>query len=192
MRPLLLASTSPFRKKLLEDAGFRFKTQKPLVDEEELKNKSKAPLKELPLFLAKAKAESLVKDFPDHIIIGSDQVALLGDTLLNKPKTKDEAMDRLQELSGKTHELLTAIAVYCDGHWKTHTERASMTMTSLAPEEIVNYVERDLPIGCAGGYKIESLGITLFESIQTKDHHSIVGLPLLALTRFLRELGFRL
>ena len=188
MSKVLLASTSPYRKKLMEQAGFQFTTQAPLVDEEQLKQENKIPVRELPLFLAKEKAKSLVKDFPNHIIIGSDQVAIIEGQQLNKPKTKEEAKQRLTQLSGKTHELLTAVAIWHQNQWKTHIEEARMTMQSLSEEEINSYIDRDLPLGCAGGYKIESLGVGLFAEIHTKDYHSIIGLPMLAICQFFRDI----
>ena len=188
MSKILLASTSPYRKQLLQQMGLSFDSRSPLANEEQLKEQSDLPAREIPLFLAKEKAKSLTQSYPDHSIIGCDQIAVLNDTMLNKPKSTDEAILRLQELSGKTHELVTALAVWNKDTWHTHVETAVMTMYLLSENEIMDYVRLDQPLGCSGAYKIECLGVRLFKSIETKDHHSIIGLPLLALGQILRDL----
>jgi len=188
-KPLILASQSPFRKKLMEQVGLEFDALTPKINEEELQRTSTTGVEDLPLELAKKKAASLSKDFPNHIIIGSDQMAIFKQKALFKPKNKDEAFKQLKTLSCQTHKLVTAVAVLEAGEWHCNVTTAEMKMRELTDEEIKNYIEKDDPVGCAGGYKIERLGPVLFDSISTKDYHSIVGIPLLSLCQILRSLG---
>ena len=186
---LLLASESPYRKKLMEQIGLEFSCEKPLIDEDELKKSISVALEDLPLELAKAKAASLTNEYPNHTIVGSDQMAIFSNQRLDKPKNKDQAYAQLEKLQGKSHQLVTALAVWHEGEWYTNTTVAFMNMRKLNRAEIENYIERDQPVGCAGGYKIESQGPVLFDSIETKDFYSIIGIPLLSLSQILRSLG---
>lgn len=188
-KPLLLGSQSPFRKKLLEQVGLQFQTEAPRVDEDELKKTLSIEIEHLPLELAKQKAASLVPEFTNCIIVGSDQMATFDKKPLRKPANKDEAFQQLKLLSGNTHVLRTALAVWDQGEWYTNTTLAKMKMRTLSDEEIKNYIEKDDPVGCAGGYKIESLGPVLFDAMETSDYYSIIGIPLLSLCQILRSLG---
>lgn len=187
---IVLASESPFRKQLMLQLGTNFETAKPLANEDLLKTKFKGPQTQLAEYLAKAKAESLLSLYPNSLIIGSDQVLLLNGEILNKPNSKEEVISRLNQLQGKTHELHTALAVYFQGNWESNTIVAELNMKPLTSNEIESYASLDLAIGCAGGYKIESKGPLLFNSIKTEDHFSIVGLPLLSLSKILNKFGF--
>ena len=188
---IILASTSPYRKQLLQQLNLQFTTVKPLADEESLKKTAKVSLLDLPLFLAQKKAESLITQYPQDLIIGSDQMGLLNNTPLNKTGTKDKAIQQLKTLQGKTHTLLTALAVYAQGKWHHHVDTTTLTMRSLTDEQIKNYVDLENPIDCAGSYKIEGLGVSLFEHVKTKDPSAIVGLPLMALTLILEKLSIK-
>ena len=110
--------------------------------------------------------------------------------ILGKPGSVDEAEAQLASLSGRTHELITAMAVAHGGGIIEHTDVTTLVMRGVSPEEIRRYVAADRPLDCAGSYKLESLGIALFESISSADQTAIVGLPLIALTTILRDLGF--
>lgn len=188
---IILASTSPYRKQLLQQLNITFSALAPAADEEQLKKSAPVSLPDLPLFLAQKKAESLISTFPQDLIIGCDQMGLLGGLALNKAGTKDKAVAQLQKLQGNTHQLLTAMAVYYKGHWEHHTDRTELTMRPLTDEQIRNYVDLENPLDCAGSYKIEGLGVSLFERVQTKDPSAIVGLPLMALTQILEKFSFK-
>ena len=188
-KKLVLASESPFRKALMHQIGLSFTTAKPTVDEEDVKSRLDVDPKDLAQHLARAKAESLVTNFPESIIIGSDQVLLLSGEVLNKPQSKGEVIARLQQLQGKTHQLHTAISIFFDGHWKEETVIAELKMKPLNADQINKYYQLDQATDCAGGYKIECHGPLLFDSIQTSDYFSIIGLPLLSLVRILDDLG---
>ncbi len=186
MSELILASASPYRAQLLQQVGLSFSAVSPQVDEEILKNKYQGPPQKLAEFLAYEKALSLADDYPESLIIGSDQVLLFGNKILSKPKSKTEVIERLTTLQGRTHWLLTAICLLEKGEKQSWTVEAQMTMHSLSPKEIEDYYLKDQALGCAGGYKIECSGPLLFEKIQTEDHYSIIGLPLLSLLSALR------
>lgn len=189
-KKIILASTSPYRKKLLEQIHLPHSTVAPTVDEELLKKNSTVSIPDLPLFLAEKKAESIAALHPDALVIGCDQMGLMQNTPLNKAKTKDKAVEQLLLLQGKSHQLITAMVV-CHGPKKLkHVDYTTLHMRPLSQKQIRHYVDLDNPLDCAGSYKIESLGISLFEKIETQDHTAIVGLPLMALVRLLDSLGY--
>lgn len=188
---LILASTSPYRRALLERLGVPFIAMAPRIDEDSLKNPALGP-RALAESLALAKAKSLDEEGPDAVIIGSDQVVTLDGQILGKPGDANRAIAQLLTLSGRSHEILTAVAVWdCSGDRVfRHTDRTTLTMRRLDRDAVTRYVEADRPIDCAGSYKLESRGITLFSSIESADQSAITGLPLIALTSILREIGF--
>lgn len=186
---VILASTSKYRKKLMEQLHVPFTAVAPLADEDALKKQSAVSLPDLPLFLAQKKAESLIPLYPNSIIIGSDQMGLIGTTALNKAGTKEKAIQQLMSLQGRTHTLLTAMSVHANGQWFHHVDTTKLTMRALTREQIVRYVDLENPIDCAGSYKIEALGVSLFEKVESTDPSSIVGLPLMALTDILAKSG---
>lgn len=187
--PLILASTSKYRKQLLEQLNVPFTAMAPLVDEDLLKRQSSVSLADLPLFLARKKAESLVAQHPNSVIIGSDQMGLMGNIPLNKAGSREKAIRQLTQLAGRSHQLITAMSVFARGQWLHHVDTTTLHMRSLTAEQITRYVDLENPIDCSGSYKIESLGISLFEKIETQDHTAIVGLPLIALCRTLNAVG---
>jgi septum formation protein len=190
MPELILASTSVYRRQLLERLGVPFRVVAPQVDEAAIQALfDAASAADLAEHLAIAKAVSVTRQNPDAIVIGSDQVAVCGEQILNKPGTVESAREQLRHLSGKTHQLITAICVSFDGSLQVARDVASLTMRALASEEIERYVAADHPLDCAGSYKLESRGIALFEAINSADHTGIMGLPLIGLTTTLRELG---
>lgn len=189
MSKLILASTSVHRKKILQQLSLDFESHAPCVDERQLEKEFRNPIERLPEYLARKKAESLLNRFHQHPVIGSDQVLLFKGKTLNKPNTDDEVMERLNLLQNNTHELHTALCFIYKGHVHTSTTVARLTMHPLTPTEIAHYVQLDHPIGCAGGYKIEAHGPLLFQSIETSDFYSIVGLPVLNLVALLRKEG---
>lgn len=190
MRPLILASTSPYRANLLRQLGVPFDAHSAHVDEEVVKKSGLEP-REVARVLARQKAEALAEQFPDAILIGGDQVAEVDGLILDKPGTVEKSIAQLKRLSGRTHSLWTALALHdattgttCD---LVHEHR--MTLRALSDGQIRQYVERDQPLDCCGSYKIESLGIALFEKIEGHDHTAIVGLPLMELVTLLGEMG---
>jgi septum formation protein len=187
---LILASTSPYRRALLERLGGPFRCVAPPVDEDALKREMVgATHRELAERLAIAKAASVSAIEPDAIVIGGDQLISFDGEILGKPGTVDAAIAQLERMSGRSHELITSIAVLHEGANRVHTDVTSLHFRPLTLDEIRRYVEFDRPIDCAGSYKIESRGITLFERIEAADHSAIVGLPLIALTSILRSIG---
>ena len=188
---LILASTSTYRATLLARFGLSFRSIAPRVDEDDWKARGLAPA-ELARTLAAAKALSLAEEFPDAAILGGDQLVAVGGEVLGKPGDAQGARRQLVRLAGRTHELVTAIAVWADGNSYEHVDIARLTMRDLSAAEIARYVEVDLPTDCAGSYKLESLGVALFERIEAADHSAITGLPLMALSGILRRLSFQI
>lgn len=188
---LILASTSPYRKMLLDARGIRYTAVAPLCNEEELKDPSLDAV-ELTQKLAAAKAESLKGHYPNAFIVGSDQVLHFNHKIFGKPKTKERAISQLLELQGKTHELVTSLHIHSPQRVWKHTERVSLTMHPWTLAELEAYVEADLPLDCAGSYKLEKRGLILFKDIHATDYESIIGLPLIKLFSILKDEGFKL
>jgi septum formation protein len=186
---LLLASTSRYRRELLERLGLPFRCCPPAVDEEPFKRLGLEP-RELAERLAREKALSLADREPSATIIGSDQVAAVDRDILGKPGTAENAVDQLARLAGREHLLLTVVAVWHRGRLWEHTEVARLSMRPLNREELARYVAADSPLDCAGAYKLEKRGVSLFSAIDCADHSAITGLPLIALTGHLRALGY--
>lgn len=191
--PLILASTSRYRRALLERLGVPFTAVSPACDEEALKDPSLAP-QALAEHLAEAKAASIAHQHPQAVVIGSDQLAAVEIdgrwTILGKPGTAARAVDQLAMMSGRTHVLITAMVVARGSERWRHTDLTKLTMRRLDREALERYVAADQPLDCAGAYKLECRGIALFESIASADASAITGLPLLALTRILSGLGY--
>lgn len=191
---IVLASGSPFRKKMLADAGLDFIQDRPQIDEravEKAVEGSGLTPEDLASILAEAKALDVSQRHPGKIVIGTDQTLSLGDEVLHKPKDMEEARRRLLALSGKTHQLNSAIVLVRDGEvlWR-HVGIARLTMRQLDPGFIGRHLSSvgDKALSSVGAYQIEGEGIQLFESIEG-DHFTIVGLPLLPLLDQLRHLG---
>lgn len=188
MPRLILASTSPYRKKQLEQLGVPFDAIAPGVDEEAVKSQGFSPRK-LAEKLAIQKAQAVARDHDHAAVVGGDQLVSFEGKILGKPGTRDKAVEQLLQLSGKPHDLITAVAICHEGKTQTHVDETRLWMRSIDRQTAERYVAQDNPSDCAGAYKIESRGISLFERIETEDHTAITGLPLLAITKFLNELG---
>ncbi len=191
---IILASTSPFRRQLLEQAGLHFEAIGASIDERAIERELAAGVatpQEIAVHLAKAKALEVAARNPDSLVIGSDQTLSLGDVVFHKPADRNEARKHLQAFSGKTHQLNSAVAIAKNSKivWQ-HVESAKMTMRDLSPAFIENYLDLvgDKILASVGAYQIEAEGIQLFETI-SGDHFTIVGLPLLPLLAALRDLG---
>lgn len=192
--PLILGSGSPFRRKMLEDAGLKVEAVRPLTDEraveEAVAGSGIAPA-ELALVLAEAKAASVAENRPEAIVIGCDQTLSLDDQVLHKPTDMEEARRRLLLLSGRVHELHSAVVLARgDEILLRHVETARLHMRRLDPAFIGRHLARvgEKALSSVGAYQIEGEGIQLFQKIEG-DHFTIVGLPLLPLLGKLRELG---
>jgi septum formation protein len=199
MYPLILASTSPYRRALLERFGLPFETVRPEVGEEPVAGETPA---DRAMRLAVAKAQAVAARRPDAVVIGSDQVAAAGAAhaaaqatkVLDKPGDAATCRAQLALLSGTDAHFYTACAVIgpTGGVRLVHLDTTTVFFRSLSPAEIDRYVEREKPFDCAGGFKAEALGITLFESIESRDPTAIVGLPLIWLACALRRAGYAL
>lgn len=146
------------------------------------------------LELARRKARSVAHEMHDALVIGSDQMAVLGGEVLEKPGTHERAVEQLLMAAGRTHELWTSVCVIDvrTGREAHHTELWKMRIRSITREEAERYVDRDQPLDCAGSYRFESIGAALFESVQGQDPTAITGLPLVALAHMLREKGVQI
>ncbi|NYZ64019.1 Maf family protein [Luteimonas deserti] len=186
--PLVLGSTSPYRRELLERLRLPFTCERPEVDEQPLDGERPDALARR---LAAAKAEAVARRLPGHWVIGSDQVAALDDRVLGKPGHRDGAIGQLTAMSGCRVRFHTAIAVACAGHPTLQADDLTeVRLRALDPAEIVRYVDAETPFDCAGSFKCEALGIVLFDAIHTDDPTALVGLPLIATARLLRQAGF--
>jgi len=185
---LVLASTSPYRRALLERLRLPFVTASPRVDE--LPRPSESP-RALALRLAVAKADAGAKLHPEAWIIGADQVAECDDDVLGKPGTAERARIQLAMCSGRVVTFHTAVRLtHHAGDGLTHVDQTRVKFRVLTSSEIDRYVELDQPLDCAGSFRSEGLGITLFERIETDDPTALIGLPLLWLAGSLRKVGF--
>ncbi len=190
---IVLASGSPFRRKMLEDAGLEIEVEKPQIDERAVEaavaNSGVGP-EDLALILAEAKALEVSQDRPGALVIGTDQTLSLGDEVLHKPRDMEEARRRLLALSGRTHQLNSAVVLMRDGEvlWR-HVGVARLTMRELDPGFIGRHLSHvgDKALSSVGAYQIEGEGIQLFETIEG-DHFTIVGMPLLPMLAKLREM----
>lgn len=186
---LILASTSRYRRALLTRLGVPFDVEAPGVDE--------APAAhELPmdraLRLALAKAQAVAARHPQAFVIGSDQVAATAQGLVHKPGNAERCRAQLAHLSGGTARFYTAGALVGPQLRLSHLDTTTVTFRTLSETEIARYVARDEPYDCAGGFKTESLGIALMESIESCDPTALIGLPLIWLSDALRSAGYAL
>lgn len=186
--PLILASTSAYRKALLGRLGVPFDCVAPGTDEQPLPGE---PADGLALRLARLKAASVAARRPGCIVIGSDQVAVRGQDILGKPATVERCTDQLLQSSGREVEFLTAVHVVDGRHGREefHLDRTTVRFRALQSGEIARYIAADAPLDCAGGFKAESLGIALFERIDSADPTALTGLPLIWLCGALRRAG---
>jgi septum formation protein len=187
--PLILASTSRYRRELLERLRLPFHVARPETDETPLPGEDAAALAQR---LARAKAAAVARQRPESWVIGSDQVAELDDgRLLGKPGTRDAAIAQLRGMSGRAVRFRTAVCLLNDEARFEALDTTTVHLRELSRDEIERYVDADLPLDCAGSFKSEALGIALFDAIETRDPTALVGLPLIALAAMLRQAGFR-
>jgi MAF protein len=188
---IVLGSTSRYRAELLRRLVADFEQSAPGTDEAPLPDEAPA---ERALRLAIAKAEAAAGSARDALVIGSDQVAELEGVVLDKPGTAERARAQLAASSGRDVHFHTALCLLDtrDGRRHTHVDHTHVRFRELAAAEIHRYIEHEQPLDCAGSFKCEGLGISLFESIDNRDPSALIGLPLIALARLLREAGIDL
>ena len=188
---LVLASTSAYRKMLLERLHLPFDTDRPETDEAPLPGEAPAATAER---LAAEKARAVAARWPDALIIGSDQVAYLGSEVFGKPGTEARAVAQLQRMRGQTVVFHTALALLNTrtGHLQVEGVPTQVRFRNLSDDEIRRYVAKEQPLDCAGSAKSEGLGITLLDAMPGEDPTALIGLPLIALSRMLRAEGLEL
>lgn len=186
MPQLILASTSPWRRALLEKLAIPFECAAPEVDETPLSGE--AP-RHLVLRLAQKKAQSLALRYPSHLIIGSDQICVLDGEITGKPLTEENARQQLLKARGNIVTFYTGLALYNSAteHLQTEVEPFDVHFRHLSETEIEDYVRKERPLHCAGSFKSEGLGIALFERLEGRDPNTLIGLPLIALCQMLRR-----
>ncbi|MFJ2973384.1 Maf family protein [Kluyvera sp. NPDC087067] len=186
MPELILASTSPYRKQLLEKLELSFECAAPEVHELPLPGETP---RSLVLRLAQAKAQALAHRYPHHLIIGSDQVCVLDGEITGKPHTEENARLQLKKASGNVVTFYTGLALYnsANGQLQTECEPFDVHFRHLSEQEINVYIRKESPLNCAGSFKSEGLGIALFDRLEGRDPNTLVGLPLIALCKMLRR-----
>lgn len=185
---IILASSSPYRRQLLDKLGISYDCAKPDIDESALPSET---ADELVARLALEKAEAVAQQHPKALIIGSDQVATLNNTITTKPLNHDKAVSQLEAASGQSVVFSTGLCLL-----NTHTGQHQLSVNhfkvhflSLSRGQIESYLHKEKPYDCAGSFKSEGLGITLFSQLEGSDPNSLIGLPLIELTAMLRKEG---
>ncbi len=188
MPPILLASSSTYRRQLLQKLGLEFSWAAPDIDE--AAGPGEAP-ESLVKRLALDKAQALAPSHTKHLIIGSDQVASFDGEILGKPLGFERAFAQLSRFSGKSVDFLTGLCLLNSqcGQYQLSLETYRVKFKTLTPEQITCYLEREQPYDCAGSFKSEGLGICLFDALEGEDPNTLIGLPLIALTRMLIKEG---
>lgn len=191
MLPLLLASSSPYRRELLDRLRLPFVCASPDIDESRRPNE---PAIDLVTRLAREKAMALAEQFPGHLIIGSDQVAVLGELILGKPHTFERALEQLKASSGNSVSFLTGLALFNShtGQCQVGCVPFTVHMRQLDDTRISRYLHAEQPYDCAGSFKAEGLGVSLFRSTEGPDATSLIGLPLIRLVDMLMNEGVEL
>lgn len=191
MPPLVLASSSPYRRELLERLRLPFTWGAPAIDES---RKPEEPAEQLVRRLALEKARALASQHPSHLIIGSDQVAVLGDQILGKPHEFERARDQLLAASGTSVSFLTGLALLnsATGHYQVDCVPFTVHFRELDTARITRYLEAEQPYDCAGSFKAEGLGVSLFRATEGPDATSLVGLPLIRLVDMLLAEGVQI
>jgi MAF protein len=186
--PIILASSSTYRRQLLEKLGLPFESASPDIDEIPLPGEAPRALAER---LAGAKAAALSARYPRHLIIGSDQVACRGNTILGKPGNFDTAQQQLRACNGQRVEFLTGLCLLNSSTDKSESrvESFSVVFRHLSDQQIANYLRKEQPFDCAGSFKVEGLGIALFERLEGNDPNALIGLPLINLVQMLEKAG---
>lgn len=185
---LILASSSIYRRNILKKLGMEFSWAIPDINETPHPNEQPTQLVQR---LAQQKAEKLAEAYPNHLIIGSDQVASIDGQILGKPMNHEAAISQLKHCSGREVTFITGLCLHNShsGQVQLSADTYSVKFRSLTPEQIENYLCREQPYDCAGSFKSEGFGICLFEKMEGKDPNTLVGLPLIDLIDMLINEG---
>jgi septum formation protein len=188
MQALILGSSSPFRAEILGKLNLPFSTASPDIDETPYEGEPATALVER---LSRQKAMAIAESHPDALIISSDQVAVIGNQILGKPGDHQTARQQLAMSSGKTVRFLTGLALYNaqDGKMQSLVAPFDVTFRMLNEDDIEHYLLAEQPYNCAGSFKSEGLGICLFERLNGDDPNTLIGLPLIQLTKLLKNVG---
>ena len=186
MARLVLGSSSPFRKALLEKLDLSFDCDSPDIDETPLKNEHP---RDMVVRLAKEKANAIAERHPQAIIIASDQCATLDGQIIGKPGNHDAAVEQLTNASGRAVTFYTSLCVYNAGtnQYQETVEPFYVYFRELSESQIENYLKKEEPYNCAGSFKSEGLGISLFERLEGNDPNTLIGLPLIQLIKMLEK-----
>lgn len=188
-RPLLLASGSRYRAELLARLQLPFAAEATQADETPGAGE---PVGALVARLARLKADTLARRRSGHWVLGSDQAASLDGRILGKPGTRARALEQLAAASGRVVSFYTAVALWDGGNWHEAVDVTTVHFRALTRPQIERYLDREDVLDCAGSFKCEGYGISLFESIDSRDPTGLIGLPLIAVARLLREAGYAL
>lgn len=185
---ILLASSSPYRRQLLSKLGFNFAWESPDIDESPLAGEPPATLVQR---LAETKARHLANRYQNHLIIGSDQVATIDNQIIGKPYTYEKAFAQLASFRNREVTFITGLCLLNSATHRTQNSAESykVRFRNLTDTQIENYLHREQPYDCAGSFKSEGLGICLFEQLEGNDFNTLIGLPLITLTRMLANEG---
>lgn len=188
---LVLGSSSPFRRELLERLGIPFVMESPDIDERALANETP---EDLVLRLAEEKARAAGQNHPDALVIGSDQVACIDGEILGKPGTRENAIAQLERTAGRRVTFYTGLCLLNteSNQEQIACESFHVHFRHLSREQIERYIDREQPYNCAGSFKSEGLGITLFDRLEGDDPNALVGLPLIRLVNMLAEEGIEI
>ena len=188
MARLVLGSSSPYRKALLEKLDLSFDCDSPDIDETPLKDEHP---KDMVARLAKAKAQAIAERHPQSIIIASDQCATLDGNIIGKPGDFENAFAQLRNASGRTVTFYTSLCVFNAGtnQYQETFEPFYVYFRELTDKQIENYLKKEEPYNCAGSFKSEGLGISLFERLEGNDPNTLIGLPLIQLIKMLDKFG---
>ena len=189
--PLVLGSSSPFRKQQLDTLNLAFTQFSPDIDESPKQGET---VKQMVARLSLAKAQAVAKKFPDALIITSDQSAEFNHSAIGKPHTYDKAIQQLQSFSGHSIEFHTGLVVIHPDINEPfeYLETTTVQFRQLSESAIRRYIELEQPLNCAGSFKSEGLGVTLFERIDSRDANALIGLPLMGLTDIFYKMGYEL
>lgn len=189
---VVLASESKYRRMLIEQLGMGVECVRSPFDEEAAKDGlAGSTAEQFVSALAQGKARAAAELHPDALVIGSDQAVDLDGELLGKPHTEERAREQLARLAGRAHRIVTAVTVRHErsGREETSVDVTELTVRALSEKAIADYVRRDQPLDCAGSYRLEALGIALFERVRSDDHTAVIGLPLMRLCTLLERFG---
>lgn len=189
--PLILASTSPFRRAILEKLGIAFEVAAPHTDETAKPGETPQQLVER---VAIAKAKAIADQYNEGLVIGSDQVAVIDDAIVGKPGDHATAVKQLKAASGKRITFYTGLALVnaATGNIQAEVVPFHVEFRQLTDSQIENYLQKEQPYNCAGSFKSEALGICLFEKLEGEDPNTLMGLPLIRLVRMLEKEGLNI